>query len=82
MSEHEKAKAWRESLDLSIAQLATLSGYSKEALYWMERGRTPTRKKGSKPGKIDASVWQRYRNVCAGVDAQLRARRTFSWEPK
>jgi len=79
MTEHDKAKAWREARGLSIEQLSNLSGYAKQTLYWMERGEAPPHARGKKPQPVSEFVWQRYRNVCAGVDAQLRAKRNFNW---
>ena len=32
-----------------------------------------------KSGKINPQVWKRYRNTCAGVEAQLRAGKQFQW---
>ena len=77
-------KNWRESLNLSIADLARLSGYSEVALRWMEKGLTPPRTNRHmagkmKSGKIPEAVWKRYRNVCAGIDAQLKNGQRFNW---
>ena len=86
MKPHEAARQWRKSLNLSVAALAKLSGYSEVTIYGMEWGRTPPRtaahiagKQKSKP--IPAQVWKRYRNVCAGVEAQLRAGKQFNFGP-
>ena len=85
MKAHEQARAWRKSLNLSVAKLAELTGYSTISIYGFEWGRTPTRtaahiagKQKSKP--IPARIWQRYRNTCAGVASQLRAGKQFDWE--
>ena len=67
MTEHEKARAWRLKNKYTRDQLAKLTGYSPEAIYWFERGCTPPRGKGRKRGKIPAWVWQRYRLACAGL---------------
>ena len=79
-----KAKTWRESLNLSVAELARLSGYSETAIWWAEQGLTPPRTKKhmagpAKSGPIKGTVWKRYRNVCAGVEAQLRAGKQFNF---
>lgn len=79
-----KARAWRESLNLSVAELARMSGYSPTAIWWAEQGLTPPRTKkhvagAAKSGKIKAAVWKRYRNVCAGVESQLKAGKQFDW---
>ena len=73
MKEPAQAKQWRESRNLSVAQLAELSGYAPETLYLFERGQTP---KG-KP--VAPWVWQRYKMVCAGIDAQLGSGKNFDW---
>ena len=82
-----QAKSWRESLNLSVADLARLSGYSENAIRWAEKGITPPRTAAHIAGKqkskaIPARIWQRYRNVCAGVHAQLTAGKQFNWEIK
>jgi|HubBroStandDraft_4_1064222.scaffolds.fasta_scaffold00027_43 hypothetical protein len=79
-----KAKQWRESLNLSVAELAKLSGYSAVTIWWAEQGLTPPRTAKhiagkQKSGKIKPAVWQRYRNTCAGVEAQLRNGKQFNW---
>jgi len=84
MKPHEQARAWRKSLHLSVAKLAELSGYSAISIYCMEWGRTPERTARhiagkQKAGKIKPAVWQRYRNTCAGVEAQLRNGKQFNW---
>jgi transcriptional regulator with XRE-family HTH domain len=84
MTAHDKARQWRESLNLSVAKLAELTGYSTVSIWWFEQGLTPSRTAKhiagkAKSGKIKATVWQRYRNTCAGVEAQLRAGRQFNW---
>jgi transcriptional regulator with XRE-family HTH domain len=87
MTEHDKARAWRENLGLSKEQLARFTGYSREAIHLFERGSTPTRtwstrkaKYKAKPLDFAGPVWQRYRNVCAGVQAQIEAKRRFEWK--
>ena len=84
MKPHEQARTWRQSLGLSVAKLAELSGYSTISIYGMEWGRTPPRtaahiagKQKSKP--IPAQVWKRYRNVCAGVESQIKAGKQFNF---
>lgn len=84
MKPHDQARAWRQALGLSVAALAKLSGYSTISIYGFEWGRTPPRtaahiagKQKSKP--IPAQVWKRYRNVCAGVESQLKAGKQFNF---
>lgn len=86
MGEHEKAREWRKSHELTQVQLAELTGYSSPAISWFERGLTPPRttnhKAGSTQGKsrrINGAVWKRYKMVCAAVDRQLRTKKEFDW---
>jgi predicted transcriptional regulator len=73
MKPHQRAKAWRERRKLTREQLAELSGYTTSMIYKFEAG-------FQRPG-IEHSefVMQRYRLVCAGIDAQLRTGRVFEW---
>jgi transcriptional regulator with XRE-family HTH domain len=70
---HQRAKAWRERRKLTREQLSELSGYTTSMIYKFEAG-------FQRPG-IEHSefVMQRYRLVCAGIDAQLRTGRVFEW---
>ena len=77
MKEHEKARRWRERRGWTTERLSGLSGYSREAIWWMEQGLTPSRP-GKKSGPIGKTVWTRYRNACAGVDAANRGK-AFNW---
>ncbi len=84
MKAHDQAKQWRQALGLSVAKLAELSGYSEVAIRWFEWGKTPPRTAKHIAGKqksvkIKATVWQRYRNTCAGVECQLRAGKQFNF---
>lgn len=78
MTEFQKARAWRESLNLTQEALGELTGYSREAIYWFELGTTPTRS-GKKSGKIKPWVWLRYKRACQAVDAELRLQAKFEW---
>lgn len=79
MTEFEKAREWRKRLGLSVPRLAELSGFSREAIYWNERGKTPPSRTSKKPGKIKPWIWFRYKRVCAAVDAELRGEKNFDW---
>jgi len=83
MTEHEKAKAWREKAGLTLAQLAELTGYAEISLRWFEKGQTPPLRLAKSGREHDRSispyVWRRYRMACAGVDALLRSGREFDW---
>lgn len=79
--EHEKARAWRESHGLSLDELSELTGYSKAALYWLERGVMAPGQKGANPREMNPYSWIRYKNICQAVDLQLRRRLKFDWDP-
>ena len=82
MTEHERARRWRERHNLSKQQLAELSGYSWEAINLFEKGSTPSRTWAAKPSRpaapINGYVWQRFKRVCQGVEAELGGGR-FDW---
>ncbi len=83
MTEHERARAWRERHQLSKEQLASLTGYSYEAVNLFERGVTPPRvlkgRKRPTVQEIDPAVWKRWKNCCAAVEAMLAQRKHFDW---
>jgi DNA-binding XRE family transcriptional regulator len=76
MSEHLKAKRWRERFNLSRDQLAELTGYSAVSIWWYERGETPPDSSGHRYA-VDPNVWRRYRLCCAAVAHQLQE--SFTW---
>lgn len=69
--EYEKARLWREALNLTPAELGELLGYSVESILWFEKGMTPPR--GNSDRAIKPWIWQRYKLCCAGLDAQRRS---------
>ncbi|HTQ99241.1 MAG TPA: helix-turn-helix transcriptional regulator [Candidatus Acidoferrum sp.] len=73
--QHEQARQWRIRRGFSVDKLAELTGYSREAIYAMERGES-TR---AGAGKVKEWVWHRYKMCCAGVDAQIRSGLNFDW---
>ena len=79
MTEHERAKAWREKHGWTQEQLGELTGYSREAIYWSERGETPPGNNGPRSKPIKPHVWLRYKNACHGVEANLIRRPKFNW---
>lgn len=79
MTEHDKAKAWREKRGLTVDRLAELTGYRPRMIYWMERGQSPPNAYRKKPAKVAEWVWQRYKTMCAGVEAQLASGKIFDW---
>jgi transcriptional regulator with XRE-family HTH domain len=85
MTEHQKARAWREAHNLSMAELSKLSGYGVASIYWFEAGTTPPRTRKHMAGanlakrKINAFCWMRYKLVCFAVEQQLRTGKKFEW---
>ena len=83
MTEHEKARQWRERLGLSKQDLADLSGFSYEAIHLFERGTTPSRTWKNRPPRepqaVNPYVWLRYKRVCQAVDLELRTKEPFQW---
>lgn len=73
----KKAADWRKRHNLSIDELADLTGYSREAIYLMERD--VSRRDGKKPARVKDWVWKRWQMACAGVEAQLVANKEFDW---
>jgi len=70
--EHIKAKKWRLARGLTLDELAHLSGYSKSALSWFERGLSSSGK-----GPVDPYAWHRYRRICAAIEFDRNE--TFQW---
>lgn len=75
MKPHQQARAWRERRQLTLDQLADLTGYSVPAIRKFEAGWRNT-KAGVKHSEW---TWQRYRMTCAAVEVQLRTGREFAW---
>jgi transcriptional regulator with XRE-family HTH domain len=61
MTEHERARAWRDSMSLSPKQLSDLTGYSVPAIRLFESGRN-TKKEAHNP-----DAWRRYKLACLAV---------------
>ena len=81
-NEHDLARAWRESWGLTQEELGEMTGYSREAVWWMEAGKRPNAKRRGEDTRIPPWIWLRYKTSCAAVDAMLRSGRGFVWEPK
>ncbi|MFA5897738.1 MAG: helix-turn-helix transcriptional regulator [Hyphomicrobium sp.] len=79
MTEHARAKQWREERGLTLDSLADLTGYTRQMIYWMERGQSPPNASHKKPARVSPWIWQRYKMMCAGVEAQLQTGKTFDW---
>jgi hypothetical protein len=72
--EPAQAAWWRRTVvQLSPDRLAELTGYSPRAIYAFEQG------VNGKGKPHNPKHWLRYRRACAGVDAELRGRRAFTW---
>ena len=61
MTESQKAKHWRQASRLTLAELASLTGYSIAAIHLFERGRN------SLGQPHDSYAWQRYKLACFAV---------------
>lgn len=72
MEQHEKARAWRQTMNLSRPALGKLIGYSVRSILNMEQGQTSLQQ------PVDVQAWTRYRMACAGLAAGQQA---FDWEP-
>jgi hypothetical protein len=69
----KQAKEWRLRRKLTAQQLAEMSGYTESMIWKFEAG-------FQRPGVEHSEfVWQRYRLICAGIEAQMRSGRTFEW---
>ena len=79
--EVEAAQQWRLDNDLTLQELADLTGFSVSSLVWMERGQSPTsnrkgkRKVAAKP--VNPRAWRRYRLLCELVTLR---RHVPGWE--
>lgn len=71
--EHERAKAWRHRMGLTLRELAEHTGYELKSIWWFEQGRT------SRGDEVKPWVMQRYRNCCATVERKLTRKEEFDW---
>lgn len=78
--EPEKAKAWRVSRGLTMDSLAAKTGYTKRMIVWMEKGLSPPGPNRKEPAPTKPWIWRRYKMMCAGVERELRMKRSFDWE--
>ncbi|HXH94053.1 MAG TPA: helix-turn-helix transcriptional regulator [Thermoanaerobaculia bacterium] len=78
MTEHEKARAWRQSLGLSQKKLGELLGYSIETISWFEKGMTPPRLHET-DRRIKPWIWRRYHLACRGLAAEMKNPR-WDWD--
>jgi transcriptional regulator with XRE-family HTH domain len=75
MTEHEKARAFREARHLTRSDLAALTGYTENAVYLFERG------SNSEGKPHDPRAWQRYKMACLAVRLLDEYKRTIAdWE--
>lgn len=76
MTEHDRARRWRENLGFTLEDLAERTGYSRSAISCLERGYT--QRPDGKSGKTSPWVWLRYKLCCAAVAAEIKGKR-FDW---
>ena len=75
----QKARQWRESLNLTQPELAAIIGYSSLSIYWFEQGKTPPGRGKGKDRSIKPEVWQRFKMACAAAHVQIKSGNTFDW---
>ena len=71
LSEHARARAWREAQGLSRPQLAKLTGYHLDSIRRFELGVYP------RGGPISRNAMLTYKLACAAVAAGV----SFDWGP-
>ena len=72
--EHIRAKDWRLRHELTMAELADLTGWSISSISCMERGRS------GHASAVDPYAWQRYKLCCAAAEMSLRnGSNGFDW---
>lgn len=69
----DRARSWREGVELTVQDLADLTGYSPSMIYQFERGVNGNNDDHSE------WAWQRYRLCCGAVTHQMRTGKEFSW---
>ena len=76
------ARHWRvNKRELTMEELAALTGYSLSSIMWMERGQSPPRVGSTRPRPVNPHAWQRYKKLCELADWRLRVPNAeeFSW---
>ena len=76
MTEPERAQRWRVGNNLTLAELAQLTGFSISAISRFEQGMFQNHGKAGFH-KIPQAAWKRYKLVCAAVASG--ASKTFDW---
>lgn len=71
-AEIERAQAWRLARDLTLEDLAQLSGYSPSAISRFEAGTVPASQTMGEH-LVTPRAWQRYKMICLAVDCLSRA---------
>jgi transcriptional regulator with XRE-family HTH domain len=71
--EHQKAKEWRLAKGLTLDELAYLSGYSKQAIFWFEKG---TAHRGT---PLDPNAWARFKRICHSIELDSRMAKIDPW---
>ena len=79
-AELDRAQAWRKASNLSMTELAALTGFSVSAICRFEQGTVPASQTlGEHP--VTPRAWQRYKMLCLAVDMLLRAGKELTdWE--
>lgn len=71
MTEHESARQWRLDHGWTLEQFSELTGYSRSAIIWFERGRGP------RGQPIDEFSWYRFRRICHSI--AMSEELQFNW---
>ena len=71
-AELARAADWRERSDLTMAQLAALTGYSASAICRFELGTVPASQTMGEHA-VTPKAFRRYKMICLAVDMLLRA---------
>lgn len=79
-AEIERAKSWRQTRDITMTDLARLSGYSVSGICRFEQGTVPaSQTMGEHP--VTPQAWKRYKMICLAVDMLTRAGKSVEdWE--
>lgn len=81
-AEFERAKLWRTKRNLTLAQLAALSGFSASAIIKFEQGMVgASQTMGAHP--VTPRAWQRYKLICLAIESLSRAGRNiedWTWQ--
>jgi DNA-binding XRE family transcriptional regulator len=79
MTDHERAKAWRQKNGWTLDDLADLTGYSRSSIMWFERGVSPPKAGTYTPRKQNQYAFQRYKRACHSVEVETSKGKGWDW---